>query len=153
MKQQLSITIIFRLYSVITGSTKKSIENVTYRFSVLPVIITEHGLSLRAINSTNDTIVLSIHNSVLWMHKSDLGLFYLFLCQISCFFISVLQILRGQHGFAATRSRASLGLWRSSQWCLCAASLLHCYKTQSRVLQVCDTQFCFFCLSHYISAR
>lgn len=50
--------------------------------------------------------------------------------------LSVLQVLRGQHGLAAARGGASLGLWRSSQRSLCAASLLHRDQAQSRDLQV-----------------
>jgi len=51
--------------------------------------------------------------------------------------LSVPQILRGQHGLAAARGGANLGLWRSAQRSLCAASLLHRDEAQSRVLQVC----------------
>lgn len=50
--------------------------------------------------------------------------------------LSVLQVLRGQHGLAAARGGASLGVRRSSQRSLCAASLLHRDQAQSRDLQV-----------------
>jgi len=41
------------------------------------------------------------------------------------------QVLRGQHGLATARGGANLGLWRSSQRSLCAASLLHCDEAKS----------------------
>lgn len=51
-------------------------------------------------------------------------------------FLSIPQVLRGQHGLAAARGRADLGLRRPSQRSLCAAPLLHRDEAQSRVLQV-----------------
>lgn len=80
------------------------------------------------------------------MHKLGLGL-----CILSCrahpahvsrparacvgeFYVP--QVLRGQHGLAAARGGANLGLRRSSQRSMCAASLLHCDEAKSRVLQV-----------------
>jgi len=56
-------------------------------------------------------------------------------CVCGCVFY-VPQVLRGQHGLATARGGANLGLWRSSQRSLCAASLLHCDEAKSRVLQV-----------------
>lgn len=50
--------------------------------------------------------------------------------------LSVLQVLRSQHGHAAARGGANLGLRRSSQRSLCAASLLHRDQAQSQLLQV-----------------
>lgn len=55
-------------------------------------------------------------------------------CARVCFYVP--QVLRGQHGLAAARGGANLGLRRSSQRSLCAASLLHCDEAKSRVLQV-----------------
>jgi len=56
-------------------------------------------------------------------------------CVRGCVFY-VPQVLRGQHGLATARGGANLGLWRSSQRSLCAASLLHCDEAKSWVLQV-----------------